>query len=157
MTHCTAGCEMGARRSPTRLRRSSTRPPEGGHPHMKKAIGLAAVAVAVAAAAAGTAEGGATRTTTATAGVSCKGTLKIGIVTPLTGGAGFLGQEQLTWAKYAVATLAKPLGLKIQLVNGDTPVEQGAAIAQTAAQKLVADKRVLGVLGPATSGGAVAS
>ena len=124
---------------------------------MKKAIGLAAVAVAVAAAAAGTAEGGATRTTTATAGVSCKGTLKIGIVTPLTGGAGFHGQAQRTWAKYAVATLAKPLGLKIQLVNGDTPVEQGAAIAQTVAQKLVADKSVLGVIGPATSGGAVAS
>ena len=39
--------------------------------------------------------------------VNCKGTLKIALVTPLTGGAGFLGQEQLSWAKYAVKTLAK--------------------------------------------------
>ncbi len=54
-------------------------------------------------------------------------------------------------------TLAKPLGLKVELVLGDTPVEQGAAVAQTLAQKYVGDKSVVGVIGPATSGGAVAS
>jgi hypothetical protein len=74
--------------------------------------------------------------------------MKIGFVTPLTGGAGFLGQEQLTWAKYAVKTLARPLGLKITLVPGDTPVEQGPAPAQALAQKFVADKSVVAILGP---------
>jgi branched-chain amino acid transport system substrate-binding protein len=118
-----------------------------------------ALVVLVASVAAGTANGGqrTDQAATASKAVSCKGTLKIGIVTPLTGGAGFLGQQQLSWAKYAVKTLAKPLGLKIQLVNGDTPVEQGAAVAQTVAQKFVADPKVVGVVGPATSGGAVAS
>ena len=46
-------------------------------------------------------------------------------MTPLTGGAAFLGNEQASWAKYAFKTLAKPLGLKITLVLGDTPAEQG--------------------------------
>ena len=59
----------------------------------------------------------------------------------MTGGAGFLGAEQATWAKYAVKTLAKH-GLKVKLVLGDTPVEQGPAPAQALAQKYVADKSV---------------
>ncbi len=122
---------------------------------MKKLIGLA-LAVLVASVAAATASAGSQVAATSQA-VSCNGTLKIALVTPLTGGAGFLGEQQGSWAKYAVKTLAKPLGLKIQLVLGDTPVEQGAAVAQTLAQKYVGDPRVLGVIGPATSGSAVAS
>lgn len=125
---------------------------------MKKGIALAvALAVAAAVTAAALAKPAARTASASTAALSCAGTLKLGIVTPLTGGAGFLGQEQLTWAKYAVATLAKPLGLKIQLVQQDTPVEQGAAVAQTAAQKLVADSKVVAVIGPSTSGAVAAS
>jgi branched-chain amino acid transport system substrate-binding protein len=89
--------------------------------------------------------------------VNCKGTVKIAIVTPLTGGAGFLGNAQLSWAKYAVKRLAPGLGLKVQLLTGDTPVEQGPAPAQALAQKYVADQRVLAVIGPATSGAAAAT
>ena len=58
---------------------------------------------------------------------------------------------------YAVKTLAKPLGLKVKFVLGDTPVEQGPAPAQALAQKYVADKSVLVVLGPSTSGAVAAS
>jgi branched-chain amino acid transport system substrate-binding protein len=79
------------------------------------------------------------------------------MVTPLTGGAAFLGQEQLSWAKYAVKTLAPAMGLKIQLLQGDTPVEQGPAPAQALAQKYVADPSVVGIVGPSTSSGVVAS
>ncbi len=79
------------------------------------------------------------------------------MVTPLTGGAAFLGQEQLCWAKYAVATLAPKYGLKIQLLQGDTPVEQGPAPAQTLAQKYVSDPAVVGIVGPSTSGAVAAS
>jgi branched-chain amino acid transport system substrate-binding protein len=123
---------------------------------MKKAMGFA-LAVLVTAVVATTAQGGQKVAATSSASVSCNSTLKIAFVTPLTGGAGFLGAEQSSWAKYAVKTLAKPLGLKIQLVLGDTPVEQGAAIAQTLAQKYVGDKSVVGILGPSTSGAVVAS
>jgi len=89
--------------------------------------------------------------------ISCKSKLKLALVTPLTGGAGFLGNEQLSWAKYAVKTLARSFGLNIQLVTGDTPVEQGPAPAQSLAQKYVADKSVVVVIGPSTSGAVAAS
>jgi len=122
---------------------------------MKKAIGLA-LAVLVAATVATTAEGS-RRAAAAPAAIGCNSTMKIGFPTPLTGGAGFLGNEQLSWAKYAVKTLAPRLGLKIQLVPGDTPVEQGAGAATTVAQKFIADKKMVAVLGPSTSGAVAAS
>ena len=114
-----------------------------------------ALATIVAAALASTAGAGSS-TVAATQAVNCKGTLKIGIITPLTGGAGFLGQEQLSWTRFAVARLAKGLGLKVQIVIGDTPVEKGAGEGLVVAQKMISDSRLVAVIGPATSG-AVAS
>ncbi len=122
---------------------------------MKKGIGLALAVLALAlVAASARASQEASASSTA---IRCNSTMKIAIVTPFTGGAGFLGNEQLSWAKYAVKTLARPMGLKIQLVNGDTPVEQGATPATTLAQKYVSDKSVVAVIGPATSGAVAAS
>jgi branched-chain amino acid transport system substrate-binding protein len=123
---------------------------------MKKAIGLALAVLATSVVAA-SAQGSNRITAVSTAGVSCKSTITLPLVTPVTGGAGFLGAEQGSWAKYAVKTLAKPLGLKVKFVLGDTPVEQGPAPAQALAQKYVADKSVLVVLGPSTSGAVAAS
>ena len=129
---------------------------------MKKTIGLIGLLVlsGLVAAAAGSARSSSTAAPTAaakTTAVNCSSTMKIAFVTPLTGGAGFLGNEQLSWAKYAVKRLAPGLGLKVQLVTGDSPVEQGAAIAQTLAQKFVADAKVVGMIGPSTSGAVAAS
>ena len=109
--------------------------------------GMAAVTVAPATAA----------SKRSSAGLSCSSTLKIGFVTPLTGVAAYLGQEQLTWAKYAVATLPAKYGLKFKLVPGVTPVEQGPAPALTLAQKYVAVKSVVGIIGPSTSSAVAAS
>jgi branched-chain amino acid transport system substrate-binding protein len=130
---------------------------------MKKTIGLLGLLVltGLVAAAAGFTRGGTASAAPAAAGkasaISCTSPMKIALVTPLTGGAGFLGNEQLSWAKYAVKRLAPGLGLKIQLVTGDTPVEQGAAPAQSLAQKYVADARTVGIIGPSTSGAVAAS
>jgi branched-chain amino acid transport system substrate-binding protein len=123
---------------------------------MKKAIGLALAVLATSVVAA-SAQGSNRITAVSAAGVSCKSTITLPLVTPVTGGAGFLGAEQGSWSKYAVKTLAKPLGLKVKFVLGDTPVEQGPAPAQALAQKYVADKSVLVVLGPSTSGAVAAS
>jgi branched-chain amino acid transport system substrate-binding protein len=125
---------------------------------MKKSIGFALV-VLVTAAVAASAQGSPKVALTALSSqaVSCKSTITLPLVTPVTGGAGFLGAEQGAWAKYAVKTLAKPLGLKVKFVLGDTPVEQGPAPAQALAQKYVANKSVLVVLGPSTSGAVAAS
>jgi branched-chain amino acid transport system substrate-binding protein len=123
---------------------------------MKKAIGLALAVLAMSVVAA-SAQGSPRVALTSAAGVSCKSTITLPLVTPITGGAGFLGAEQASWAKYAVSTLAKPLGLKVKFVTGDTPVEQGPAPAQALAQKYIADKSVLAILGPSTSGAVAAS
>jgi branched-chain amino acid transport system substrate-binding protein len=115
-----------------------------------------ALATIVAAALASTAGAGSS-TVARSEAVGCTGTLKIGIITPLTGGAGFLGQEQLSWTRYAISTLARPLGLRVQLVLGDTPVEKGPGEGLVVAQKMIADSRLVAVIGPATSGGAASA
>ena len=125
---------------------------------MKKSIGFALVVLATAVVAASAAASPKIVVSASSSqAVSCKSTITLPLVTPVTGGAGFLGAEQGAWAKYAVTSLAKPLGLKIKFVLGDTPVEQGPAPAQALAQKYVADKSVLVLLGPSTSGAVAAS
>ena len=94
---------------------------------------IAAMAAATALAATVTAAPVSAQTTRASA-LSCNKTLDIGMLTPLTGAAGFLGQEQLSWAKLAIKTLPQTMGLKIKLVPGDAPAEQGPSAAQTVAQ-----------------------
>ena len=69
---------------------------------MKKIFLGVVACTACLAAATTTAFAGQAKSTASTA-IRCNSTLKLGLVTPLTGGAGFLGQEQLTWAKFAVA------------------------------------------------------
>src|SRR5262245_36051934 len=125
---------------------------------MKRAMVLAlAVLVGAAVTAAALAKPTAKASATATQATNCSSTMKIAFITPLTGGAAFLGNEQLSWAKYAIKTLPSKMGLKVKLIAGDTPVEQGPAIAQTLAQKYVADKSVVAIEGPSTSGNVVAA
>ena len=46
----------------------------------------------------------------------------------------------------------RTLGLKVQLVIGDTPVEKGPGEGLVVAQKMIADSRLVAMIGPATSG-----
>ena len=86
---------------------------------MKRRGGVVlALATIVVAALASTAGAGSSAVT-ATQAINCKSTVKLALITPLTGGGGFIGQEQLSWSKYAVKTLAKKYGLKVQLLQGD--------------------------------------
>ena len=124
---------------------------------MKVRGGIVLALMAMVAAALASTAGAGSSVSAQTQAVSCKSTLKIAMVTPVTGGAGFIGTEQLLWAKYAVKTLPQKYGLKIRLLTGDTPVEQGPAPAQTLAQKYVADQTVVAVIGPSTSGAVAAS
>jgi branched-chain amino acid transport system substrate-binding protein len=126
---------------------------------MRKAIAAALALLAMTVVAA-TAQGGrkvAQASTASAAGYSCSKQITMPLVTPITGGAGFLGAEQASWAKYAIKTLAPKMHLKVKFVTGDTPVEQGPAPAQTLAQKYVGDPSVLVILGPSTSGAVAAS
>jgi branched-chain amino acid transport system substrate-binding protein len=123
---------------------------------MKKAIVLA-FALLTTSVVAASAQGSGQAAAKSAAGYSCSKTITLPLVTPITGGAGFLGTEQSSWAKLAVQQWAKKLHLKIKYVTGDTPVEQGATPAQSLAQKYVADKSVLAILGPSTSGAVAVS
>lgn len=115
----------------------------------KRGLVVYALVALVMAAFASTAGAGSSATQRSQA-LSCKSTLKIAIMAPLTGDAGFLGNEQLSWAKYAVKTLASKYGLKIQLLSGDTQLS--ADLASSLAQKYVADPKVVAIIGPSTSG-----
>ena len=120
----------------------------------KRGLVVYALATFVAAAFAATAGAGSTTAKQAQA-LNCKSKLRIAFMTPLTGDAGFLGTEQLSWAKYAVKTLAPKYGLKIQLLAGDTQLS--ADLASSLAQKYIADPKVAAILGPSTSGAVAAT
>jgi branched-chain amino acid transport system substrate-binding protein len=124
---------------------------------MKKGIVLAFAVLATSVVAASAQGSPSAAVRHAAAGYSCKKTITLPLVTPVTGGAGFLGAEQGSWAKLAVQQIAPQLHLKVKFVLGDTPVEQGPAPAQALAQKYVADKSVLAIIGPSTSGAVAAS
>jgi branched-chain amino acid transport system substrate-binding protein len=123
-----------------------------------KGRGLVAFALAAlgAAALAATAGAGSSGVTGSQAVVSCKSPVKIALATPLTGGGGFIGQEQQSWAKFGVKNLASKYGLKVTLVSVDTPIEKGGGEASTVSQKLISDPKVLAVM-VATSGGVASS
>ena len=117
---------------------------------MMRRGGLVLALVAIVAAALASTAGAGSSATAKSEALNCKSKLKIALMTPLTGDAGFLGNEQLSWAKFAVKTLASKYGLKIQLLAGDTQLS--ADLASSLAQKYVADKQVVAIIGPSTSG-----
>jgi branched-chain amino acid transport system substrate-binding protein len=76
-------------------------------------------------------------------------TIKIGVMGPFTGPAASIGQEQLNWAKLAVADFNEMSGWNVELVEGDTQLDP--AIAVTVAESLIADPDIYGIVGPAGS------
>ncbi|MEO8395117.1 MAG: branched-chain amino acid ABC transporter substrate-binding protein [Chloroflexota bacterium] len=75
--------------------------------------------------------------------------VKIGILGPFTGPVASIGTEQLNWAKLAVEDFNKATGWNVELVQGDTQLTP--SIAVTAAQSLISDADIYGVVGPAGS------
>ncbi|MGA0208496.1 MAG: ABC transporter substrate-binding protein, partial [Candidatus Nanopelagicales bacterium] len=77
-------------------------------------------------------------------------TAAFGVMAPLTGGAASIGQEQLNFAKLAVADFnaANP-SADYSLVESDTQLDAGQASTQATA--LIADGGIVGVVGPAGS------
>ena len=89
----------------------------------------------------------ASQATTKKATTQC--TAKIGFLGPFTGPAASIGQEQLNWGKLGIADFNKANGTKFSLLETDTELDP--AKATTGGQKLVSDKSVVAVLGPAGS------
>lgn len=75
--------------------------------------------------------------------------IKLGYMGPLTGGAAFVGVEQLGFAKVAVELFNERTGLNVQIVEGDD--EMNPDVGTIVAERLVADPEVYVVVGPAGS------
>jgi branched-chain amino acid transport system substrate-binding protein len=105
------------------------------------ALGALAVVVAASArTAAPEAQGAAT--------VSCSNA-SIAMMGPFTGGAASIGQEQLKFAKYALAKFNHDNRTRFKFVESDTQLD--AKQASTRAVQLKSNANVLGVVGPAGS------
>jgi branched-chain amino acid transport system substrate-binding protein len=120
---------------------------------MKKAV-VAALAVLAGSIVAVTGEGGEKVAQAYMAGFNCKRTFDLPFLAPLAGDADPLGQEQASWARYAVQTLAPRYGLKVKLLLADT---LGPEPALALARRYIADKNVVAILGPSTSSDAEAT
>src|SRR5215212_3564401 len=77
------------------------------------------------------------------------GTVKIGILAPITGPAASIGSEQLNFGKLAIEDFNKANGTTYELVEGDTQLDP--AKATDAAQRFAADSDIYVVVGPAGS------
>lgn len=88
-------------------------------------------------------------TTAPAAPAATGGTVKLGFIGPLTGGAAFLGQEQLGYTKAVLDAFNERTGMNVQLEETDS--ELNADTAKTLAERLVADPAVMVVIGPAGS------
>ena len=121
---------------------------------MKKGLIAAAVAVLAFAMVAAAAVAKSSSPAAASSLATCTN-VSLGVNAPLTGPAGFLGQEQLSWAQFAVFKYNKANGTKFKIVQGDSQLD--AAKARTATQRFISNKKVMGVVGPSISQGVVTS
>jgi branched-chain amino acid transport system substrate-binding protein len=81
-----------------------------------------------------------------------EGPIKVGMMTVLTGPAASVGAEQRNWAKLAMDQFNEAGGvggIQVELVEGDTEFDPAKSVI--AAERLVADAAVYGVVGPESS------
>jgi branched-chain amino acid transport system substrate-binding protein len=83
--------------------------------------------------------------------ISCGKTRTIGFILPITGPAASIGSQQNRWVKYYVSTYNKTHKKKFKLHSGDTQLGNGVSFAVSAADSVVADSKVLGLVGPSGS------
>jgi branched-chain amino acid transport system substrate-binding protein len=118
---------------------------------VNRRITLTAVALAalVAAGCGSSGSSSSSSNKSASTGSSKTCTASIGIEAPITGQVAVLGDEQLAFAKMAVANDNKANGTNISLVQGDTQLTPSLAITVT--QQFISNPKILAVVGPAGS------
>lgn len=77
------------------------------------------------------------------------GPIQIGFMGPLTGGAAFIGQEQLGFVKVVANLVGAEYGIEIEIVEGDTEINPDTG--RIVAERFAADDQIVGVVGPAGS------
>ena len=88
---------------------------------------------------------------TAPANAAAKKSVKLAYMGPLTGGAAFLGQDQIPGAIWAIDQYNRTNPkVKIELVKADSQCDP--TVAANVAPGVAADKGIIGVIGTACSG-----
>jgi branched-chain amino acid transport system substrate-binding protein len=121
---------------------------------MRKRLIAAAIAVMAFAAIVTAAVAKTTGTEAASQLAACTN-VSLGVNAPLTGPAGFLGQEQLSWARFAVSKYNREKGTRFKIIGGDSQLD--AARARTQTQRFVSNANVMAVIGPSISQGVITS
>jgi branched-chain amino acid transport system substrate-binding protein len=75
--------------------------------------------------------------------------VSLGFLGPLTGPAGFLGQEQLSWLRFGVQKYNRAEGTRFKVVLGDTQLK--APVARTQARRFTGNSNVMAVIGGSES------
>jgi branched-chain amino acid transport system substrate-binding protein len=75
--------------------------------------------------------------------------VSLGFLGPLTGPAGFLGQEQLSWLRFGVQKYNKENQTRFKIVLGDTQLK--APVARTQARRFTGNGNILAVIGGSES------
>jgi branched-chain amino acid transport system substrate-binding protein len=75
--------------------------------------------------------------------------VSLGFLGPLTGPAGFLGQEQISWLRFGVQKFNKEKKTQFQVAEGDTQLK--APVALTVGRKFASDSKILAVIGGSES------
>lgn len=91
---------------------------------------------------------------TASEAINCRGA-SLGFAGPLTGPAAFLGQEQISWSRFAALQFNRQFKTSFKIVQGDTQLS--ASLARTVGRQFVSNSNVLGVIGPSTSQAVISS
>jgi branched-chain amino acid transport system substrate-binding protein len=118
--------------------------------------GMIAVATAVLAAAAiVTAAVANTTAPTASAQRAACTNVSLGVLAPLTGGAAFLGQEQLSWVRFAVSKFNRQNRTRFKVVQGDSQLS--ASLARTVGRRFVSNRKIMAVIGGSTSQSVISS
>src|SRR5688500_15502697 len=123
---------------------------------MKRAATVLGLAFLVAASIAATAIARPTHSAgpTSADAINCRGA-SLGFAGPLTGPAAFLGQEQLSWSRFALVQFNRQNKTSFKIVQGDTQLS--ASLARTVGRQFVSNPNVLGVIGPSTSQAVISS
>ena len=115
---------------------------------MRKGLVAAALAALVSAAVAASAVAN-TAAPQASAQLAACTNVSLGFLGPLTGPAGFLGQEQLSWLRFGVQKYNKEKGTRFKVVLGDTQLK--APVALTQSRRFIGNKNVMAVIGGSES------
>src|SRR4051812_39178810 len=90
----------------------------------------------------------------AASAVDCRAT-SVGIMAPLTGPAAFLGQEQLSWLRFALSNFNKQNKTNFKVVQGDSQLS--ASLARTVGRQFVSNGNIMAVIGGSTSQSVISS